>query len=92
MTDFDGPNFFAGPYRWIEDPELAPRLMRSANLLTIRMYLHTMERAYRWSDPWEGFGAYETAFRSGGLAALLDRLALLLAEGDRGDGVVPFRA
>jgi hypothetical protein len=74
MTDFDGCLFYKGPGRLIENALVAEVMMSRANLLTIRMFLHTMARGYRACEPGYGFPCFAEAYKSGGLKALLDRL------------------
>lgn len=84
MSDFDGPQFAGGPLNLLYEARLAPLLAQKANLLTIRMFFHTMARAFRHSDCGSGYAHFEDAFRSGGLEGLLDRLEQLLYQDDGG--------
>ena len=82
MTDFNGPLFSRGPLRYLLDRDLGPRVAAAANLLTIRMFLHTLVRGHQAADCGIGFPWFDEAWASGGLEALIERLASL-CEGAR---------
>lgn len=77
MTDFNGPLFSRGPLQYLLDRDLAVKVAQKSNLLTIRMYLHTLVRANRAADCGLGFPWFDEAWASGGLSALVERLASL---------------
>lgn len=83
MTDFDGPFFSKGPYQWVFDRGLAPQLFRKANLETLRMYLHTLQRHMKWGYAGAGVPGFDEAYRSGGLKAIVDRLDELIRAKDQ---------
>jgi hypothetical protein len=78
MSDFDGPLFDRGPMEFIYEPGLAAAVGRAANLLTIRMFTHTLARAHR-ADCGDGYPCFDRAYQSGGLRALIERLEQLCA-------------
>lgn len=82
MTDFDGPLFDRGPMALLYTPDLAAAVARAANLLTIRMFTHTLARSHR-SDDSGGYPCFDTAYQSGGLRALIDRLEELCAAAEK---------
>ena len=77
MTDFNGPLFARGPLLYLFDRDLGPRVAASANLITIRMFLHSLVRGHRATDCGIGFPYFDEAWASGGLAALIERLSRL---------------
>lgn len=81
MTDFNGPLFDRGPMSLLYTPDLAAPVARAANLLTLRMFTHTLVRANR-SDSSGGYPCFDEAYGSGGLRALIERLAELCAEAE----------
>jgi hypothetical protein len=74
MTDFDGLTFSNGPHQLIEDATAAPVVAQAANLLTVRMFFHTLARGYHWTDNGSGYSYFDAAFKSGGLLGLINRL------------------
>jgi hypothetical protein len=79
MTDFDGPLFDRGPMSLLYTPGLAAPVAHAANLLTLRMFTHTLVRANR-TDSSGGYPCFDEAYQSGGLRALIERLGELCAE------------
>lgn len=79
MRDFDGPLFDRGPMHWLFVRDQAPKIIRASNLLTLRMFFHTLARGHRATWSGSGYPYFDRAYESGGLAALLDRLACLVA-------------
>ena len=73
MSDFNGPLFDSGPGRLIFDREVAAAIVRRANLLTVRMFLHTLARGHRATE-FGNYSYFDEAYESGGLKCLLDRL------------------
>ena len=73
MGDFDGPLFDRGPLPLIFTAGVANVFARAANLLTVRMCLHTLARGHR-AVYCGGYPYFDTAYYSGGLRALVDRL------------------
>lgn len=74
MTDFDGPLFDRGPMHLIFTPGLAALVARAANLMTLRMFTHTLARGHRGTYGGSGYPYFDRAYRSGGLRALIERL------------------
>jgi len=79
MSDFDGPLFDRSIGRLIVNPIIAPAMMRQANLLTIRMVLHTLARGYRATECGGGYPYFDEAYRSGGLREIFNRLEMFCA-------------
>jgi ADP-ribosylglycohydrolase/fructose-1,6-bisphosphatase/inositol monophosphatase family enzyme len=80
MTDFDGPAFSAGPWALFLDQPTAAAVIPRANLLTLRMVLHTLARAFRHSGIGSTYGPFEDAFRSGALDLIMTRLEEVAGE------------
>jgi hypothetical protein len=74
MSDFNGPLFDLSIGQLIFNPVVAPVLVRQANLLTIRMFLHTLARGYRATEFGGGYPYFDRAYRSGGLREIFNRL------------------
>ncbi len=80
MTDFDGPAFCTGPYGLFMEQPTAAAILPRANLLTLRMVLHTLARAFRHSDIGSTYGPFEDAFRSGALDLIMTQLEQVAGE------------
>ncbi len=74
MTDFDGPLFDRGPMQLLFAPGLASVVAQAANVMTLRMFMHTLARGHRATYAGSGYPYFDRAYRSGGLRALIDRL------------------
>lgn len=74
MIDFDGPLFDRGPVQLLFAPGLAALVARAANLMTLRMFTHTLARGHRGTHAGSGYPYFDRAYRSGGLRALIERL------------------
>lgn len=75
VADFDGPLFDRGPMHFLFAPALSALVIANSNLTTIRMFVHTLCRGHRGTDGGEGYPYFDRAYRSGGLRALIERLA-----------------
>jgi ADP-ribosylglycohydrolase/fructose-1,6-bisphosphatase/inositol monophosphatase family enzyme len=80
MTDVDGPAFAAGPWALFLDQPTAAAILPRANLLSLRMMLHTLARAFRHGDIGQGYGPFEDAFHSGALDLIMTRLEQVAGE------------
>jgi len=69
-----------GPYALFIDQPTAAAILPRANLLTLRMVLHTLARAFRHSDIGSTYGPFEDAFRSGALDLIVARLEEVAGE------------
>ena len=74
MCDFDGLLFDRGPGQLLFDSKVATVIINRVNLLTLRMFVHTLCRGHRAT--WAGYGYpyFDKAYKSGGLKAIFDRL------------------
>ena len=73
MSGFDGPQFDIGPMYLMFTPGVAPLVVMVSNLLTIRMFAHTLARGHRAADGGDGYPYFDRAYRTGGLRALIER-------------------
>lgn len=74
MGDFNGPQFSNGPLNLLFVRELAPQMIRHANLFTLRMFLHTLARSFRFGYYGSGYSPFDDAYKSGGLRAIVERI------------------
>lgn len=74
ISDFNGPQFDTGPMKYIFMPGLAPLIAACSNLVTIKMYYHTLARGFRGTYYNSGYPYFNRAYRSGGLCGLNERL------------------
>jgi len=82
MKGFDGPLFDSSIGRLVVNPTVAPVMMKQANLLTLRMVLHTLARGYRATECGGGYPYFDEAYRSGGLKEIYNRLDLFCADAE----------
>lgn len=76
MGDFDGPSFGNCQMRWLFKRELASQIVHYSDLFTMRMFLHTMARGFRFTFYGSGHPYFDDAYASGGLLAIIDRLEM----------------
>ncbi len=74
IENFDGPQFDSGPMKYIFTPGLAPLVSACSNLITIKMYYHTLARGFRSTYYDSGYPYFNRAYKSGGLTGLNARV------------------